>query len=271
MSTDQKDLEALFEEVYKKNHGEPRQDINQTTSGEDGSLDNLFEAVFEQKYGESLKSSATIINAEQGSLSENTQVRGAINSGTGERRFATSESTASLVSNQELQHYVSRMFSEIPGIQERLTYITKIADDAASLVIELAEAAMPKVDGILADCRELDSAWSQVFAGKISVSEFRNVAAQTSRYFQASQEVSQQVKSLLVKVIMAQGFQDLTGQVVQKIKTTLGEVQVGLGSAGVVGLEHLPREMLEGPRVIDRVDSVSNQSEVDDLLNSLGF
>jgi chemotaxis protein CheZ len=271
MSNDQEDLGALFEEVYKKNHGGPRQDIQEKPTGEDGSLDNLFESVFEKKHGESLKSSAPTMTSEEGDRSENTLPHRSVHLGVGEDRFSISVSPASYVSEQDLHHHASRMFSEIPGMQERLTYITKIADDAASLVIELAEAAMPKVDGILADCRELDSAWNQVFAGRISVAEFRNVATQTSRYFQASQEVSQQVKSLLVKVIMAQGFQDLTGQVVQKIKNTLGEVREGLGEAGVVGLEHLPREILEGPRVIDRVDSVSNQSEVDDLLNSLGF
>jgi chemotaxis protein CheZ len=78
--------------------------------------------------------------------------------------------------------------------------------------------------------------------------------------------------------MMAQDFQDLTGQVIKKIVTLSQELEASL--MGLL-LEVVPEtkrteevnSLMNGP-VINaqgRADVVVNQEQVDDLLDSLGF
>jgi chemotaxis protein CheZ len=86
-------------------------------------------------------------------------------------------------------------------------------------------------------------------------------------------------KAQLLEIMMAQDFQDLTGQVIKKVIAIAQDVEAQL--MGVL-IETMPGEMrvaesvsslLNGP-VINaegRTDVVGTQQQVDDLLDSLGF
>ena len=78
--------------------------------------------------------------------------------------------------------------------------------------------------------------------------------------------------------MMAQDFQDLTGQVIKKITELAHDVESQLVQ---LLLDYAPQEMkreaeaglLNGPQIDPNAspDVVSDQSQVDDLLESLGF
>jgi chemotaxis protein CheZ len=86
--------------------------------------------------------------------------------------------------------------------------------------------------------------------------------------------------------MMAQDFHDLTGQVVAKVVNLANELEDGLVKLLVQVIPPEQREKLQAPAalaavaqeldgpVVDptgRTDVVADQSEVDDLLASLGF
>jgi chemotaxis protein CheZ len=81
---------------------------------------------------------------------------------------------------------------------------------------------------------------------------------------------------------MAQDFQDLTGQIIRRVITLVGEVEDRLVEIlTVFGAEQSNKKETEsksgieaeGPIIDanDREDAVSSQDDVDDLLASLGF
>jgi len=94
-------------------------------------------------------------------------------------------------------------------------------------------------------------------------------------------EVPRQTKatnSHLMEIMMAQDFQDLTGQVIKKIIEVTKNMEQQLVS---LLLENAPASvkaefdagLLNGPVInaAGRTDVVTNQDQVDDLLESLGF
>ena len=78
--------------------------------------------------------------------------------------------------------------------------------------------------------------------------------------------------------MMAQDFQDLTGQVIKKI-TELAQgleqqlVQVLIDFTPDMPKREKDNSLLNGPQINpeQNVEAVSNQAQVDDLLESLGF
>jgi chemotaxis protein CheZ len=95
---------------------------------------------------------------------------------------------------------------------------------------------------------------------------------------------SARIDGHLTDIMMAQDFHDLTGQVVAKVVNLANELEDGLLKLLVQVVPPEQREKmhnmataqvaeLDGP-VVDaegRTDVVTDQSEVDDLLASLGF
>ena len=97
----------------------------------------------------------------------------------------------------------------------------------------------------------------------------------------------------LNEILMAQGFQDLTGQVIKRVMTLIADVESNLLKLVVmagqvdraVGIEHSTDDLRkksnrekksnvgEGPQIhADKLeDVVSDQVDVDDLLSGLGF
>ena len=87
---------------------------------------------------------------------------------------------------------------------------------------------------------------------------------------------AERTSSLHSDIMMAQDFQDLTGQVCRKIEGITERIEQKLLKLLIdtAPEDHRARhqEMLEGPQVVaGRSDAVTTQGEVDDLLSSLGF
>ena len=85
-------------------------------------------------------------------------------------------------------------------------------------------------------------------------------------------------KQQLLEIMMAQDFQDLTGQVIRKV-TDLAHgleqqlVQLLIDYAPTELRRESNNSLLNGPQInpANRNDVVADQSQVDDLLDSLGF
>ena len=121
--------------------------------------------------------------------------------------------------------------------------------------------------------------WDALFANQIGVEDFKRLAEETRSFLkQGLPEKTAATKAQLLEIMMAQDFQDLTGQVIKKIIAVAQELETEL--MGVL-IETMPGErrtdsvisLLNGP-VINadgRSDVVASQQQVDDLLGSLGF
>ena len=167
---------------------------------------------------------------------------------------------------------------QIPDARERLAYIARMTEQAASRVLNATDVARPIQDELIARSEALARRWERLFANQLSVDEFKALATDSRAYFADAPDRLKATNNQLTEIMMAQDFQDLTGQVIKKIVELVQGLETQL--LGLL-LEAMPEQrkvvgpegLMNGPVIggEERIDVVNNQSQVDDLLESLGF
>ncbi|MGB2833922.1 MAG: protein phosphatase CheZ, partial [Methylotenera sp.] len=124
----------------------------------------------------------------------------------------------------------------------------------------------------------LEARWKTILANASLKSEYNEIASETLAFLTTSGKNSTETKALLMDIMMAQDFQDLTGQVIKKITTLAQEleqqlVQVLVDFSPNVIKKESEVQLLNGPQIDpeNTADVVASQEQVDDLLDSLGF
>ena len=163
---------------------------------------------------------------------------------------------------------------ELPDAQSRLSYIARLTGEAANKVLGQVEVTQSQQDTLAERTRSMRAELIKDPVAAVAKGAVMN-------YLQAVEEGTQQTSSHLTEIMMAQDFHDLTGQVIARVvnlAATIEEqlvqllIQTAPPSVQSAPIE-VPREHLAGP-VVDperTPDVVTNQSQVDDLLASLGF
>lgn len=174
---------------------------------------------------------------------------------------------------------ISQTMEALPDAKDRLTYIASLTEQAACKVLNATDIANPLVESIETDAAVLAQKWDRLFANQMGVDEFKALAAET-RGFLKDQLPSRTggARAQLMEIMMAQDFQDLTGQVIKKVIAVAQDLESQLMNALI---EVMPGErrtesvnsLLNGPVISaeGRTDVVVDQQQVDDLLDSLGF
>jgi chemotaxis protein CheZ len=172
---------------------------------------------------------------------------------------------------------LAKAASAIPDARERMAYVADMTEKAAHRALAASEAAKPLQERLGAEATALAGSWDRLFANQISVEEFRDLAARTRAFLHAVPDQTTATQQHLFEIIMAQDFQDLTGQVIKKVVEVVQGMETQLLS---VLIEAMPEErkaaapegLLNGPVInAEGKDVVTNQAQVDDLLESLGF
>lgn len=177
-----------------------------------------------------------------------------------------------------LDKSLEKAASEIPDARDRLSYVATMTEQAAERTLNALDVAKPLQDGISEEARNLSAQWDKLFANQLSVEEFKNLVGNTRAHLNTTVDHSSQISNQLLEIMMAQDFQDLTGQVIKKILTMSKDMEQHLLDFLLMfspqgGGKHEDTSLLNGP-VINadgRSDVVTNQEQVDDLLESLGF
>ena len=166
----------------------------------------------------------------------------------------------------------------IPDARQRLGYIAQTTEQAASRVLNAKDLASPIHDELASGADALSARWEDLYAGKLSPEAFRELSADTRSFLGAVADGSRVTSAQLHEIMMAQDFQDLTGQVIKRVvdlahmlETQLLQVLLEAAPPQVRSERH--SGLLNGPVVnpAGRTDVLSNQAQVDDLLESLGF
>lgn len=184
------------------------------------------------------------------------------------------------ISNFGMDDSISIMAEQsIPDARERLKYVISKTDEAANETLEAVEESIPICDNLNNKASELHESWKKFTNRELSADEFRALSKDISAFFAKTHELGT-VRDHLTSVLLAQEYQDLTGQIIKKVINLVGEVEDKLiGLIKITGAPQLAKKSgdkagtLDGPPVpgIAHKDTVSGQDEVDDLLSSLGF
>ena len=180
---------------------------------------------------------------------------------------------------------VKALAGEIPDAKSRLTYIARLTGEAAEKVLNNVDQAKSHHDHIAAETRRI--------GGLIVKDPVAAVAkGHVMNFLTDVEEATQKIDKNLTDIMMAQDFHDLTGQVIAKVVSLAASIEEQLVQLLIVtapvdtvqkpatvveppvtGFVIHDHPVLEGPVVNPEgnPDVVKGQSEVDDLLASLGF
>lgn len=179
--------------------------------------------------------------------------------------------------------------SKITDASDRLDYVVKLTDKAANRTMDLVESSTPIVASLGAEATALRADWQRLQRREMDAGEFRELYKRMGEFLATTENATAQVSTHLNDILIAQDYQDLTGQVIKRVTTLVHDVEESLVNlvrmAGQVdrmaGIDHRQSQE-DGKKVSDRgegpqihadkrEDVVSGQDEVDDLLSSLGF
>jgi chemotaxis protein CheZ len=166
-----------------------------------------------------------------------------------------------------------QLAAELPDARERLAYVGQMTEDAAMKVLSMVEAAQPGCQTAAAEATSLAETLRELGArSDVSWDEARAALAQAAKALGGHAAMAQSQNSTLTDIMMAQDFQDLSGQVIKKVVKIISNTEQQLCQllAQTQGQTVQPQEpgKLEGPQVPDKA---VGQEDVDDLLASLGF
>jgi chemotaxis protein CheZ len=171
---------------------------------------------------------------------------------------------------------------EVPDARERLNHVLKLTDQAAHRTLDLVEKSCPTADRIAKEAGALNAPWSRFRAGTISVADYCDLIGRVDKFLVSAQADAEDMRTNLNEVLMAQDFQDLTGQIIRGVVTLVSEVEVVLVDlaklSGAAGSDHGPtaEELARGtgpvvPGVKQGAATVDEQADIDALLSDLGM
>ncbi|MFS8975740.1 protein phosphatase CheZ [Cupriavidus necator] len=179
-----------------------------------------------------------------------------------------------------LDKEIERAAQAIPDARDRLNYIAAMTEQAAERTLNAVELAQPIQSDIEQQAETLDKRWEAWFEQPVELADARSLVVDTRAFLSEVPGQARTTNSHLLDIMMAQDFQDLTGQVIKKMMDMIRALEQELLQ---VLIDNVPSErrvetpaaatLMNGPQINPegKADVVSDQSQVDDLLASLGF
>lgn len=175
---------------------------------------------------------------------------------------------------------------EIPDARARLRHVITLTQKSADRSLSAVEKTLPTCDQLSERIAKLGSSWQDFKRREMSIDQFRALSEELEAFFTDAEQDTVDIRSGLNEIMMAQDFQDLTGQIISRVIELVEEVEgnlvelvriTGTKFSGTEeknsGKDKKPDIEAAGPAIpgVGKSDLVSGQDEVDDLLSSLGF
>lgn len=182
---------------------------------------------------------------------------------------------------------------EMADARSRLNYVISMTEDAANQTMDRVDEAAPMVQALVDESEAVHKDW-QAFQVSSHGSDASSTALfdRIEKLLQRISSDGQGIHTRLTDILMAQGYQDLSGQVIKRVIELVSDVEQSLvrlvklasNVEEVAGIKPAEAEhksekddkqriRAEGPQINQQnnQDVVSGQDDVDDLLSSLGF
>ena len=174
---------------------------------------------------------------------------------------------------------------EVPDARQRLDHVLKLTDEAAHTTLDLVERSGPLAERTSAHAGELLDLWKTFRARQISVADFASMVIRMDLFLEVARTDTDQIRRNLAEVLMAQGYQDLTGQIIRGVMKLVLELETALVELVRLSSTSRPEEARQrasdsyegsrghGPAVpgVNNGVVVSGQVDVDALLSGLGM
>jgi chemotaxis protein CheZ len=175
---------------------------------------------------------------------------------------------------------LSDVASQITDAKSRLEYVATLTEQAANKVLNAIDEGMPLQDQLTKQAKDIGGRWQALYAGTLGIEEFKLLAGDSRDFATTVGQATEAEKARLLEIMMAQDFQDITGQLIKKIVTITHTAERELAqllrdnappellAAALAEPAKEPEELMQGPSV---PSAALAQDDVDGLLDSLGF
>lgn len=173
--------------------------------------------------------------------------------------------------------------NEMSDTRDRLNFVIKTTEAATHKTLGFIDQTFPLTSELKQTSEKISESWHRFRIKEMDADEFQSLENEIDAYLPKIKQHSEKIHANLSEIILAQGFQDITGQVISQVIDLVGEVERNLVQLVKVAGKHIDSTKkdnkkvdpikAEGPQINaeDNPDVLNNQDEVDDLLSSLGF
>ncbi|WNN54729.1 protein phosphatase CheZ (plasmid) [Hafnia alvei] len=183
------------------------------------------------------------------------------------------------LTNLGLDRAIMDAAEAIPDARDRLNYIVSKTSQAADRALNCVEIARPLQNDLSDKAAALTTRWDEWFDEPVEMPVAKELVVDTRAFLALAPTIAIQTNEQLIEIMMAQDFQDLTGQVIQRMMKLIEALEKELIQ---VLVENMPDanaapvdaidDLKNGPQIDQKkVGVVASQDQVDDLLESLGF
>lgn len=191
-----------------------------------------------------------------------------------------------------LDKEIEKAAQAIPDARDRLSYIGTMTEEAAERSLNAIDRAQPIQNDLSSGASALKERWQGWYDDPSELGKARELVEDTRGYLEGVPAMTESTNKELLEIMMAQDFQDLTGQVIKKMIDMIRDLEFQLlqvvldtvsDDEGRDELQKRANELkeadakrggnfLNGPQVNpEAADIVNSQDQVDDLLSDLGF
>ena len=183
------------------------------------------------------------------------------------------------MANLGLDRAIMDVAEAIPDARDRLRYVVGKTSQAADRALTCVEIARPLQDELSDKANGLTVRWDAWFENPIELPMARELVADTREFLSDTPKIASKTNEQLMEIMMAQDFQDLTGQVIQNMMKLIESVENELIQVLVENMpgtpspfDEKPDNLKNGPQINQSgAGIVATQDQVDDLLETLGF
>lgn len=174
----------------------------------------------------------------------------------------------------------------IPDAKKRIAHVIGMTEQAANRTMDAVESCLPIADNISQQLNHIQPQWQRLMQRQLQLGEFKSLCHNLDSFLAQANSDTKTLNGLLTDVLMAQDYQDLTGQILSRVIELVREVEESLirlltafdqsntiPNVTPTTKNKAPLADAEGPilNATEREDVVTGQDDVDDLLSSLGF
>ena len=176
-----------------------------------------------------------------------------------------------------LDKEIARVTQAIPDARDRLTYVAQMTERAAERALNAVDIAQPIQTVLSRQAKGLSQRWDAWFASALALDDARELVVDTRSYLSGVPQQVSATQAQLMEIMMAQDFQDLTGQVIKKMMDLTRDLEAQLlqlliDNVPIEKRQETSWDLLNGPQIKPgHPEVVADQDQVDDLLASLGF
>ena len=170
---------------------------------------------------------------------------------------------------------------EVPDARKRLTHVVKLTDEAAHRTMDLVDGCVPLVDEAARGSALLLESWDSYGDRDLAVAALWPERA--AMFLERTRSDSEALRANLSELLMAQGYQDITGQIIRSVISLVDELEQVLGKLVAIAdgnevtsvVRALPAQVDWqrglGPQVagLESADAVSGQDDIDALLSQM--